>query len=34
MMEEQNFKPATIQLSIGLENLKDIITDLDQAFFG
>ncbi len=29
---DQNIKPNTIRLSIGTENIKDIIADLDQAF--
>jgi O-acetylhomoserine (thiol)-lyase len=29
---EQGIKPNTIRLSIGTENIKDIIADLDQAF--
>lgn len=29
---EQDIKPNTIRLSIGIENIKDIISDLEQAF--
>ena len=29
---EQNIKPNTIRLSIGTENIDDIIEDLDEAF--
>jgi O-acetylhomoserine (thiol)-lyase len=29
---EQGIKPNTVRLSIGTENIKDIIADLDQAF--
>ena len=28
----QNIKPNTIRLSIGTENIDDIILDLDEAF--
>ncbi|GHU33609.1 O-acetylhomoserine (thiol)-lyase [Spirochaetia bacterium] len=31
---DQGIKPNTIRLSIGTENIKDIIADLDQAFKG
>lgn len=31
---EQGIKPNTIRLSIGAENIKDIIADLEQAFNG
>ena len=31
-MEEQGIKPNTIRLSIGTENIEDIIYDLQQAF--
>lgn len=31
-LEEQNIKPNTIRLSIGIEHIEDIIHDLDQAF--
>jgi O-acetylhomoserine (thiol)-lyase len=31
---EQGIKPNTVRLSIGTENIKDIIADLDQAFGG
>lgn len=31
-MEEQGIKPNTIRLSIGTENIEDIIFDLQQAF--
>ncbi|MDR2094807.1 MAG: O-acetylhomoserine aminocarboxypropyltransferase/cysteine synthase [Treponema sp.] len=31
---EQGIKPNTIRLSIGTENIKDIIADLEQAFGG
>lgn len=31
-LEEQNIKPNTIRLSIGIENINDIIYDLDEAF--
>ena len=31
-LAEQNIKPNTIRLSIGTENIKDILADLDQAF--
>ena len=31
-LTEQNIKPNTIRLSIGTENIKDIIADLEQAF--
>ena len=31
-LEEQGIKENTIRLSIGTENIKDIIADLDQAF--
>jgi O-acetylhomoserine (thiol)-lyase len=33
-LEEQGIYPNTIRLSIGTENVKDIIADLDQAFNG
>lgn len=29
---EQNIKPNTIRLSIGTENINDIIEDLEEAF--
>ncbi|MDR2798891.1 MAG: O-acetylhomoserine aminocarboxypropyltransferase/cysteine synthase [Treponema sp.] len=29
---EQGIKPNTVRLSVGTENIKDIIADLDQAF--
>ena len=29
---EQGIKPNTIRLSIGTENIDDIIEDLDEAF--
>ena len=29
---DQNIKPNTIRLSIGTENIDDIILDLDEAF--
>ncbi|MDR3210998.1 MAG: O-acetylhomoserine aminocarboxypropyltransferase/cysteine synthase [Planctomycetota bacterium] len=31
---EQGIKPNTVRLSIGIENIKDIIADLEQAFKG
>ncbi|MDR1571222.1 MAG: O-acetylhomoserine aminocarboxypropyltransferase/cysteine synthase [Clostridiales Family XIII bacterium] len=31
---DQGIKPNTVRLSIGTENIKDIIADLDQAFRG
>jgi O-acetylhomoserine (thiol)-lyase len=31
-LEEQNIRPSTIRLSIGTENVQDLIEDLDQAF--
>lgn len=31
-LADQGIKPNTIRLSIGTENIKDIIADLDQAF--
>ena len=31
-LEEQNIKPNTIRLSIGIEHIDDIIADLEQAF--
>ena len=31
-LKEQNIKPSTIRLSVGTENIDDIIKDLDQAF--
>lgn len=31
-LEDQGIQPNTIRLSIGTENIKDIIADLDQAF--
>lgn len=31
-LEEQRIYPNTIRLSIGTENIKDILADLDQAF--
>ncbi len=31
---EQGIKPTTVRLSVGTENIKDIIADLDQAFNG
>lgn len=31
-LEEQNIKPSTIRLSIGIEHVDDIIADLEQAF--
>lgn len=31
-LAEQGIKPNTIRLSIGTENIKDIIADLKQAF--
>ncbi len=31
-LEEQGIKPNTIRLSIGTENINDIIEDLDEAF--
>jgi O-acetylhomoserine (thiol)-lyase len=31
---DQGIKPNTIRLSIGTENIDDIIADLDQAFAG
>lgn len=31
-LEEQGIKPNTIRLSIGTENIKDILADLEQAF--
>jgi O-acetylhomoserine (thiol)-lyase len=31
---DQGIKPNTIRLSIGTENIKDIIADLEQAFQG
>jgi O-acetylhomoserine (thiol)-lyase len=31
---DQGIKPNTVRLSIGTENIKDIIADLDQAFNG
>ncbi len=31
-LEEQGIKPNTIRLSIGTENIEDIIYDLDEAF--
>ncbi|MDR2784035.1 MAG: PLP-dependent transferase, partial [Treponema sp.] len=31
-LSEQGIKQNTIRLSIGIENIKDIIADLDQAF--
>ena len=31
-LEEQGIKPNTIRLSIGTENIRDIIEDLDEAF--
>jgi O-acetylhomoserine (thiol)-lyase len=31
---EQGIKPNTVRLSIGTENVKDLIADLDQAFKG
>lgn len=31
-LEEQGIKPNTIRLSIGIENIDDIIQDLDEAF--
>ena len=33
-LEDQGIKPSTIRLSIGTENVEDIIADLDQAFKG
>ncbi|MDR3205669.1 MAG: O-acetylhomoserine aminocarboxypropyltransferase/cysteine synthase [Candidatus Methanoplasma sp.] len=31
-LKEQNIHPSTVRLSIGTENVKDIIADLEQAF--
>ena len=31
-LEEQGIKPNTIRLSIGTENIDDIIEDLEEAF--
>lgn len=31
-LEEQNIKPNTIRLSVGVENIDDIIEDLEEAF--
>lgn len=31
-MKEQGIRPNTIRLSIGIENIKDIIEDLEEAF--
>lgn len=31
-LEEQGIKPNTIRLSIGTENIEDILWDLEQAF--
>lgn len=31
-LQEQNIKPNTIRLSVGTENIKDIIADIEQAF--
>ena len=31
-LEDQGIKPNTIRLSIGTENIDDIIQDLDEAF--
>lgn len=31
-LAEQGIKPNTIRLSIGTENIQDIIEDLDEAF--
>jgi O-acetylhomoserine (thiol)-lyase len=31
-LEDQGIKPNTIRLSIGTENIDDIIEDLDEAF--
>ena len=31
-LAEQNITPSTIRLSIGTENIDDIIQDLDEAF--
>ena len=31
-LEEQGIGQNTVRLSIGTENIKDIIADLDQAF--
>ncbi len=31
---EQGIKPTTVRLSIGTENIKDILADLEQAFNG
>ena len=33
-LADQGISPATIRLSIGIENSEDIIADLDQAFAG
>lgn len=33
-MQEQGIRPNTIRLSIGTENLRDILADLEQAFGG
>ena len=31
-LEEQGIKPTTIRLSIGTENIDDILEDLEEAF--
>lgn len=31
-LQEQNIKPNTIRLSVGTENIDDIIEDLEEAF--
>ena len=31
-LEEQGIRPNTIRLSIGTENIDDIIEDLEEAF--
>jgi O-acetylhomoserine (thiol)-lyase len=31
---DQGIKPNTVRLSVGTENIKDIIDDLEQAFAG
>ncbi|MDR2156543.1 MAG: O-acetylhomoserine aminocarboxypropyltransferase/cysteine synthase [Clostridiales Family XIII bacterium] len=33
-LEEQGIHPNTVRLSVGTENVKDLIADLDQAFNG
>jgi O-acetylhomoserine (thiol)-lyase len=33
-LKEQDIYPNTVRLSIGTENIKDLIADLDQAFNG